>query len=36
VFSKDADPEVICGFIERNFDLSAKTGGYVSLPKKDQ
>lgn len=34
VFSKDADAEVVCAFIERNFDLSAKTGGYVTLPEK--
>lgn len=32
VFSKDADAEVVCAFIERNFDLTGKTGGYVSLP----
>lgn len=32
VFSKDADAEVVCAFIERNFDLTGKTGGYVNLP----
>ncbi len=34
VFSKDADAEAVCAFIERNFDLSGKTGGYVTLPEK--
>lgn len=28
VFSKDTPPELIAKFIERNFDLSQKTGGY--------
>ena len=28
VFSKDIDPQEVIDFIERNFDLSSKTGGY--------
>lgn len=28
VFSKNTDPQLIISFIERNFDLSRKTGGY--------
>jgi sorbitol-specific phosphotransferase system component IIA len=30
VFNSQIDPQVIIRFIEENFDLSAKTGGYVS------
>jgi hypothetical protein len=29
VFSKDIDPQEVIGFIEANFDLSQKTGGYT-------
>lgn len=29
VFPKDADPDEVIAFIERNFDLAAKTGGLV-------
>ena len=29
VFPKDADPDAVIAFIERNFDLTAKTGGLV-------
>lgn len=28
VFSKDVDPKAVIDFIERNFDLTKKTGGY--------
>lgn len=28
VFNKDVNPQIIIDFIERNFDLSKKTGGY--------
>ncbi|MFZ3481844.1 class II aldolase/adducin family protein [Sphingomonas sp. 3-13AW] len=30
VFPKDADPDEVIAFIERNFDLQAKTGGLVA------
>lgn len=30
VFSKETDPAEVIAFIERNFDLAAKTGGMVS------
>lgn len=30
VFPKDADPDDVIAFIERNFDLTAKTGGLVA------
>lgn len=30
VFGKDVPPETVIEFIERNFDLSGKTGGHVS------
>lgn len=30
VFPRDADPDEVIAFIERNFDLSAKTGGLVA------
>ena len=30
VFPKDADPQAVIDFIERNFDLAAKTGGLVA------
>ncbi len=30
VFPKDADPQEVISFIERNFDLTAKTGGLVA------
>lgn len=30
VFSRDIDPQDVCDFIDANFDLDAKTGGYVS------
>lgn len=29
VFNKDIDPQEVIDFIERNFDLSKKTGGYI-------
>jgi hypothetical protein len=29
VFNHDADPQTVIDFIEANFDLTAKTGGYV-------
>jgi hypothetical protein len=32
VFGKDVDPDEVIRFIEENFDLSGKTGGYM-LPK---
>jgi hypothetical protein len=32
VFSKDTDPDEVIRFIEENFDLAGKTGGYM-LPK---
>ena len=28
IFNKDIDPQEVIGFIERNFDLTQKTGGY--------
>ena len=28
IFAKDSDPQVIIDFIEANFDLGRKTGGY--------
>jgi hypothetical protein len=28
VFNKNTDPQEVIDFIERNFDLSQKTGGY--------
>ncbi len=31
VFNRNIDPQDVCDFIEANFDLSAKTGGYVDL-----
>lgn len=31
VFNSAIDPSIIINFIEENFDLSAKTGGYVTL-----
>lgn len=31
VFNRDADPNEIIGFIVKNFDLTKKTGGYVSI-----
>lgn len=31
VFNRDVDPMFVIEFIEQNFDLSAKTGGYVTL-----
>lgn len=31
VFNRDIDPREVIDFIEANFDLSGKTGGYVSL-----
>jgi hypothetical protein len=36
VFNKSIDPQEVIGFIEANFDLEGKTGGYVSTtPAKD-
>lgn len=32
VFNHSIDPQEVISFIEANFDLSQKTGGYVSLP----
>lgn len=32
VFNKSIDPQEVIDFIEANFDLEGKTGGYVSLP----
>lgn len=29
VFNSSTDPRKVIDFIERNFDLSAKTGGYI-------
>ena len=29
VFNKNIDPQIVIDFIERNFDLTAKTGGYM-------
>ena len=31
VFNKDIDPQEVINFIEENFDLSEKTGGFVSI-----
>lgn len=31
VFNRNIDPQDVCDFIEKHFDLSAKTGGYVDL-----
>ncbi len=31
VFNRNVDPQEVIDFIERNFDLTKKTGGYVSL-----
>lgn len=31
VFNRGVDPEVVCRFIDDNFDLSQKTGGFVSI-----
>ncbi len=29
VFKRDTDPQKVIEFIEENFDLTAKTGGYI-------
>lgn len=31
VFHKSVDPELVCQFIDANFNLDEKTGGYVSI-----
>jgi len=36
VFHHSADPDVICRFINDNFDLSQKTGGFVSIKERIQ
>lgn len=33
VFNKNIDPQVVINFINDNFDLSQKTGGYLTLIK---
>lgn len=35
VFNSKIDPQVVIEFIEENFNLTMKTGGYVTLPKPD-
>lgn len=35
VFNKSIDPAEVTAFIEANFDLTGKTGGYVNTPVKD-
>jgi hypothetical protein len=32
VFHRSIDPQEVINFIQENFDLSQKTGGYVSIP----
>jgi hypothetical protein len=34
VFNRTIDPQEVIDFIEANFDLDKKTGGYVSLKQK--
>lgn len=36
VFNKNIDPQEVIDFIGMNFDLSKKTGGYVSIKKRLQ
>lgn len=36
VFNKSIDPQEVINFIEENFDLEGKTGGYVNTPLKDE